>query len=74
MAILVKYSSKNYEFIAAFSMCILYVYCVPEPGMLLQICNICMFKQLRCVYTWGGGGGQPPDQLLISYILCDASF
>jgi hypothetical protein len=34
-----------------------------------------MFKQLRYVYTRGGGrGGQPPDQLLISYILCDSSF
>ncbi len=53
------------------------MYCVAEPGILLQICNtVCMFKQLRYVYTgWGGGrGGQPPDQLLISYILCDSSF
>ena len=33
-----------------------------------------MFKQLRYVYTRGGRGGQPPDQLLISYILCDSSF
>jgi hypothetical protein len=35
-----------------------------------------MFKQLRYVYTRGGGGrsGQPPDQLLIYYILCDSSF
>jgi hypothetical protein len=45
---------------------------IPEPGMLLQICN--MYVQAAAVHVYaGGGGGQPPDQLSISNMLCDAS-
>ena len=55
------------------------MYCVAEPGILLKICNtvctVCLNSCGTYIRGWGGGrGGQPPDQLLISYILCDSSF